>query len=95
MAGYIEWKKGDLTKARDLFSRAVEISKPIEKNPQKVIGEGDTKQGKGFGTVISKSVFRKFMTELPNVRPDQLNQALEKDYKSLNAFLVELKSRTN
>jgi tetratricopeptide (TPR) repeat protein len=95
LAGYIEWKKGDFTKARDLFSRAVEISKPTDNNPQKVVGEGDTKKKKVFGDVISKSVFRKFMTELPTVSPDQLNQALEKDYKSLNAFLVELKSRTN
>ena len=85
--GYVSWKKGDLLKARDLFSHAVEISLPVEKNTQKVIGEGDTKQGKGFGSVTSKSVFRKFMTELPGVRPDQLNQTLEKDYNNLNAFL--------
>lgn len=93
LSGYIAWKKGEESKARELFSLAVKNSKPLDTGSDKVHGEGDTKRGKGFGAVTSKSVFRKFMIELPDVQPERLDQALRKTYASLDSFLAELKSR--
>ena len=95
MSGYIAWKKGDLTKANDLFSTAVKYSKPADNSANKVIGEGDTKGGKGFGTVTSKSVFHKFISELPAVQPEQSSQALEKAYNTMDVLLAELKRRVH
>ena len=95
LGGYIAWKKGDLTKARKLFSQAVKYSKPLDHSPNKVLGEGDTKHGQGFGSVTSKSVFRKCMTELSGIQPEQSDQALKKAYKSLDALLGELKRRVH
>ncbi len=95
LGGFIAWKKGNLAKARDLFSKAVKYSKPEDASPGKVMGEGDTKHGKGFGTVTSKSVLRQFMTALPDVEPASVDQALQKNYRSLEAFLAELKRRVH
>ncbi len=95
LGGYIAWKKGDLTNAKNLFSQAVKYSKPLDISSDMVIGEGDTKPGKGFGNVTSKSVFRQFITELPGVQREQPEKALEKAYSSLDAFLAELQRRVH
>ena len=93
--GYVAWKKGDAAKANDLFAQAVKYSKPQDNKPGKVEGEGDTKPGKGFGHVTSKSVFNNFIKELPGAQPEQDDQALEKAYRRLDAFLVELRSKVH
>lgn len=95
LGGYIAWKKGDLKKARDLFSQAVAHAKPLDKDPNKVEGEGDTKKGKGFGSVTSKSVFRQFMTELSGVSPERTDQALEKACKDVDTLLATLRKRVH
>jgi tetratricopeptide (TPR) repeat protein len=95
LAGYIAWKKGDKTKARDLFLEAVKYAKPADNAPQKVEGEGDTKHGKGFGSVTSKSVFHPLIAQLAAVQPDQADKALQKAYIGVDALLVELKRRVN
>jgi hypothetical protein len=95
LGGYIAWKKGDSAKARDLFLTAVKYAKPPDTTPQKVEGEGDTKHGKGFGSVTSKSVFNKFIAPLAAVQPEQADQALQKAYIGVDALLAELKRRVN
>jgi len=95
LGGYVAWKKGDLNKARTLFLEAVKYSKPADKSPEKVIGEGDTKKGSGIGEVTSKSVFRKFITELRSIQTEHIDQALVKVYKDLDDLLEELKRRVH
>lgn len=95
LGGYIAWKKGEMKKAQDLFIQAVRYSKPLDNKPGKVMGEGDTKRGIGFGAVTSKSVFRKFMTDLPDVQPEHSGQALEQAYTGLDALLADLKRRVH
>lgn len=95
LGGYIAWKNGDQAKARDLFLTAVKYAKPEVNPAQKVEGEGDTKKGKGFGSVTSKSVFQKFMTGLPGVQPEQHDQALQMVYSSLDVFMAELKRKVH
>lgn len=95
LGGYVAWKKGDRKKARDMFVQAVKHSKPLDNSPGKVLGEGDTKKGKGFGSITSKSVFRTFMTNLSDVHPDRPDEALKKAYNSLDVFLAELKRRVH
>lgn len=95
LGGYIAWKTGDRQKAKDLFMTAVKYAKPADAAPQKVEGEGDTKHGKGFGSVTSKSVFNKFIAELPSVQPEQADQALQKAYIGVDALLTELKRKVN
>jgi len=93
LGGYIAWKKGNVMKARELFSQAVKYSKPLDNSADQVIGEGDTKPGKGFGSVTSKSVFNIFITELRDVDIEQIDQTLEKTYVRVDALLAELKRR--
>ncbi|MBI5915191.1 MAG: tetratricopeptide repeat protein [Bacteroidetes bacterium] len=95
LGGYIAWKKGDLAKAGDLFSQAVKYSKPNDNNPTMVKGEGDTKTGKGFGAVTSKSIFRESMSGLPGIQPERTDQALDKTYRSLDALLAALKRKVH
>ncbi len=93
LGGYVAWKKGDAVHARDLFSTAVKYAKPDDSNPHKVIGEGDTKKGKSFGDVTNKSIFIQFTKELPEVEAEQVDQALGKSYRSLDAFLKDLRKK--
>jgi tetratricopeptide (TPR) repeat protein len=93
LGGYIAWKNGEMAKARELFGEAVKYSQPHEHQADKVMGEGDTKPGKGFGNVTSKSIFLDLMTELPGVQPEQVDPSLEKAYRRLDALLTELKSK--
>ncbi|TNE63923.1 MAG: tetratricopeptide repeat protein [Bacteroidetes bacterium] len=93
LGGYIAWKKGAAEKARTLFEQAVRYAKPVEKKAGQVEGEGDTKRGRGFGAVTSKSVFRQFMTDLSTVQPNRVGPTLEQTYRRLDAFLAALQSR--
>ena len=95
LGGYVAWKKGDLQTARKLFLEAVKFSKPPEPNQDKVIGEGDTKKGSGIGELTSKSVFRKFITELRYVQVEHPDQAMKKSYKELEDLLEELKRKVH
>ncbi len=93
LGGYVAWRKGRILEARELFGQAVKYSQPHDHKAAKVIGEGDTKPGKGFGHVTSKSIFRNYMTELPGIQPEQLDSSLEKAYRKLDAQLTKLKSK--
>jgi len=95
LGGYVAWKKGEKAKARELFGLAVKYAKPEEHKAGKVIGEGDTKPGKGFGNVTSKSIFRGHIAALSSVRPEEMEPALEKSYRQLDLQLTELKRKVH
>lgn len=95
LGGYVAWKKGDKKTARNLFLEAVKLSKPPDPSKDKVIGEGDTKKGGGIGELTSKSVFRKFVTDLRNVQAEHPDQAMEKSYNELHGLLEELKRKVH
>ncbi|HJW30955.1 MAG TPA: hypothetical protein VJ508_17110, partial [Saprospiraceae bacterium] len=87
LGGYVAWKQGDQIHADSLFSSAIKYAKPADAPATKVIGEGDTKHGKGPHKMTSHSVFHTFISGLKDVDALNLRRSMEREYKQVDAFL--------
>lgn len=93
LRGYIDWKKGRKSQAQEWYTKAIQYAQPSEHVSEKVLGEGDTKNGKGFGSVTSKSVFQPLMNKLATVPVPQIASEMENHYQELQTLLSALKRR--
>ncbi len=93
LRGYIDWKNDQKSKALNWYKKAIQSAQPNTHVSDKVLGEGDTKTVKGFGSVTSKSVFQPLLNELATVSSSNTAVDMEKQYQELDILLNQLKSR--
>lgn len=90
---YIAWKQGDVANAERLYNQAVKYAQPADHPPDKVLGEGDTKNGKGFGSFTSKSVFHPILALLKDTDIQPERSDMERHFRKLDILLIDLRNR--
>ena len=92
LAGYIEWKRGNMKNALILLRKAVEFSRP--RAPEKdATEEGDTKTGRTLGSQNDPGrmeLFRMHLTVLPTLDNSDLPRQMTGRYEALDTFIEKL-----
>ncbi|MCK5368762.1 MAG: tetratricopeptide repeat protein [Cyclobacteriaceae bacterium] len=85
LLGYIEWKNGYLSKAQEIFNKAVTLSAP-EKAIQGTLSEGDTKDGISYLRSLNESLFHEYFKDLFEIenKEAQMNERYNRMDLKLN-----------
>jgi tetratricopeptide (TPR) repeat protein len=88
LSGYVAWKTGNLSKAKNMFSEAIkhyETEKPV----QGVLSEGDTKTGRAHVALERQTLFQPYFGDLAGLDETSAAPQMQARYRKLAAF-VEL-----
>ena len=90
LLGYLEWKKGYLDKALEMFAKAVKFSVP-DKAVKGVLSEGDTKDGISYLRPLNESLFHEYFKDLFEIenKEAQMNEC----YNRMDLKLNDIRKR--
>jgi tetratricopeptide (TPR) repeat protein len=96
LLGFLYWKKGDVVKTNEMFSKAVSYSVP-EKAIAGTLSEGDTKDGISYLRPLNESIFHEYYKDLAEMEntSKQMNKIYQRLDMSINQIKKISKSKLN